>query len=89
MKMSEAILIGMEQFPEQAREVFQDGPMSACAWGCANWALTGFTGDPYGKVPWNDAINHFRDEYGCSVGDANDHGLSREDIAGMLMAIGE
>lgn len=87
MKLSDAILKGMERFPRQAVGAFQEGEDAACVNGCANWALTGRA---IGIAAWvHEGAAKFEAEYGCALAEMNDAGTLREDIVGMLQAIGE
>lgn len=85
MKVSEAILKGMERFPKQAFGQYQKGNDAACVLGCANWALTGHADDH--NFRYSDI---FRREYSVSPSELNDlHHFPRDVIAGMFAAIGE
>lgn len=86
MKMSEAILKGMERYPDPAGAAW-NGKNGACAIGCANFAVNGH---PHKYCDKWDAVNYkFMESFGIGVIEANDRHICREDIAGMLMAIGE
>lgn len=86
MKFSDAALIGMERFPEQAIGFFQKGDKAACIGGCINWALTG---DAFDAVCWRrPEWMKFTKFYGESPAGVNNSGVLREDIVGMMQAIG-
>lgn len=88
MKMSAAILKGMERFPKMAIGSLQDGKIAACAIGCVNYAVTNDAYDwPNGH--WEEQRQNFEEAFGMDIVTANNRGILREDIAGMLMAIGE
>ena len=96
MKLSAAILKGMERFPKKAvGQNFSADEKGACALGCALWAIGGddalFSCAARAKArnETYEAELRFQREYSIGVSQANDHGIPREDIAGMLMAIGE
>ena len=88
MKLSDAILKGMERFPRQAVGEFQEGDDAACAIGCANWAIYG-NANVWITEEIREVHEAFIEAYECSIFEANDSGLLREDIVGMLQAIGE
>lgn len=96
MKLSDAILKGMERFPDQNKDgAYFGAGNSACAMGCAFWAYAGEEVTECGAV--FDVAQEFCipieskffDQFGVSIIQANDQGIPREDIAGMLKAIGE
>ena len=89
MKMSEAILRGMERFPVQAFGAYWKGDDAACAIGCGNWAMTGFTA-PLDNI-WEEMLSDkFLIEYGIGPYELNDmYEFPRDVIAGMFAAIGE
>lgn len=81
MKLSDAILKGMERFPLKAEGVLWDKKKgAACVMGCAY--EVGYKG----VAPVN---SRFIEEFGIGITEANDGGLMREEIVGMLQAIGE
>lgn len=88
MKLSEAILKGCEMYPEQRKRAYfgKDG-QSACALGAAMGAV-GVKKWESAPRDWWYASMDFNKEYGFFPTELNDRGMSREDIAGMLMAIG-
>lgn len=87
MKVSEAILKGMERLPKQAFGVYQRGEHAACVMGCANYAATGKT---FGLLMWDDALSKFHMAYGIGAITLHDHyRFPRDVIAGMFAAIGE
>lgn len=88
MKLSEAILNGMERFPKQAFGVYQEGRDAACVLGCANYAVSGDPWD-WSFSNWWRARLEFMQAYGLDLVEANDMGFLREEIVGMLQAIGQ
>ena len=94
MNLSDAILRGMERFPMQARGNWFDRN-SACAMGCALWAIGGdaVISNPDSRaaawLKFERAYQKFVDSFGEQIAWLNDKGIPREDIAGMLKAIGE
>ena len=87
MKMSEAILKGMERFPRNAIGMFQNGQNAACVMGCANWAITGYA--EIWHSPWADIAEEFEYQYGVHPADLSNAHVPRDVIAGMFAAIGE
>ena len=86
MKMSEAILKGMERFPVQAFGSYSDGDNAACAMGCANWAMNVLAAETI-ELRMADK---FLFEYGIGPYELNDiYKFPRDEIAGMFAAIGE
>lgn len=88
MKMSKAILKGMERFPKKAIGSFQVGDDSACVMGCANWTMTGdariiFPGFRSARIKFYEAFEMCPE----TLNDA--HHFPRDVIAGMFAAIGE
>lgn len=100
MKMSEAILKGMERFPENSVGTFvhilpdDSYGQRACAVGCANYAVSGNPITPASELNlkrearWYEPAIAFHNEYGLGIEDASDAGIPRDVIAGMLAAIG-
>ena len=88
MKLSEAILRGCELAPRQISGAYLDARGGACALGAAYLGLN--MHPQHNRLPdWVDKVDDaFCEAFGASIATANDCGISREDIAGMLMAIG-
>lgn len=96
MKLSDAILKGMERFPKQMRgKFFNKHKTAACVMGCAIWAVAGEKGIEDFALQSNvwerfeAADTNFYGEFGARISTLNDEMFLREDIAGMLKAIGE
>ena len=87
-KLSKAILAGIEKYPKQAYNIWITAEKDeACAIGGA-LAVYGLYLSAILSGTWREAIDKFQEEYGISIYDCNDEGMSREDIAGMLIVIG-
>lgn len=95
MRLSEAIRIGAKIRQFQCRNGLYYGANSSCVIGAAYEAMTGERGNEFGNVPheWFNAYatlgcTAYTVKYGYHPMSHNDKGVSREEIAHRLEALG-